>query len=303
MENLYEVLGVNESSSADEIKKAYRKLAMEHHPDKGGDEEKFKKISEAYDTLGDDTKRIQYDNQRKNPIGSMFEDFFNQTGFHTQRKTSAPEKVVNIEIGAIESYLSVEKTINYERKIKCEPCNGNGGEKMKCNGCKGTGFNTITMGSGFFQQILRQPCNMCRGVGEVYKNVCGTCGGAQVQSTMDSVKVKIPHGVGEGQFFRVQGRGDYYNGTYGNLILRVFVVPEKDFEKRENHLIYQASLNYEDLTKETLEIPHPKGTISVKIPEDFDNTKPLRVKTKGYQTESLGDLIIYLNVKFKRKKK
>ena len=101
MENLYEVLGVNESSSADEIKKAYRKLAMEHHPDKGGDEEKFKKISEAYDTLGDDTKRIQYDNQRKNPIGSMFEDFFNQTGFHTQRKTSAPEKVVNIEIGAI----------------------------------------------------------------------------------------------------------------------------------------------------------------------------------------------------------
>ena len=85
--------------------------------------------------------------------------------------------------------------------------------------------------------------------------------------------------------------------------MRAFVVPEKDFEKRENHLIYQASLNYEDLTKETLEIPHPKGTISVKIPEDFDSTKPLRVKTKGYQTESLGDLIIYLNVKFKRKKK
>ena len=77
MENLYEILGVNENATSDEIKKTYRKLAMEHHPDKGGDEEKFKKISEAYDTLGDDNKRGQYDNQRKNPFGNMFDDFFN----------------------------------------------------------------------------------------------------------------------------------------------------------------------------------------------------------------------------------
>lgn len=306
MNNFYEILGVSETANNDDIKKAYRKLAMEHHPDKGGDEEKFKKISEAYDVLSDENKKNNYDNQRRNPhggFGSMFEEFFGGSNFHTQRKTSAPEKVVNIEIGAIESYLGVEKTIEYERKTKCEPCNGMGGDKIKCSGCKGTGFNTITMGSGFFQQLFRQPCNMCRGVGEVYKKVCESCNGTQIKVVKDAVKVKIPHGVGEGQFFRVQGKGDYFNGVYGNLILRVFVIPEKEFEKRENHLVYQASLDYDDLTKETLEIPHPKGSISVRIPEDFDSSKPLRVRTKGYQTESLGDLIIYLNVRFKRKKK
>ena len=103
MENYYDILGVTETATPDEIKKTYRKLAMEHHPDKGGDEEKFKKISQAYDILGDDTKRQQYDNQRKNPygdLGSMFNDFFNGGGF-TQRKTSAPEKVVNVEIGCL----------------------------------------------------------------------------------------------------------------------------------------------------------------------------------------------------------
>jgi molecular chaperone DnaJ len=300
MENLYEILGVNENATSDEIKKTYRKLAMEHHPDKGGDEEKFKKISEAYDTLGDDNKRGQYDNQRKNPFGNMFDDFFNN-GFHTQRKTSAPEKVINVEIGAIESFLSVEKVIEYDRKLKCDTCSGHGGERQRCQGCNGSGFNVITMGSGFFKQVIRQPCNMCRGVGEVYKKVCGTCNGATTTTKKETIKIKIPHGIGEGQFLRLQGKGDYHNGHNGNLIIRVFVVPEKNFEKRENNLIYQTFLDLNDLTKDSIEIPHPNGKISIKIPNEFDSTKPLRVKSKGYSLDGLGDLIINLNVRFKRK--
>lgn len=305
MENYYDILGVNETATPDEIKKTYRKLAMEHHPDKGGDEEKFKKISEAYDILGDDTKRQQYDNQRKNPfgdIGSMFNEFFNGGGF-TQRKSNAPEKVINVEIGALDSYNSVEKTIQYERNIKCEPCNGLGGERMKCGHCNGVGHTTITMGSGFFQQVIRQPCNACRGVGEVLKKVCNGCGGVGTKKQKDVVKFKLPHGVDEGQFFRLQGKGDFYHNGYGNLVIRVFVKPEGNFEKRENHLIYQAYLNLEDLSKEDLEIPHPNGKLLIKIPNEFDSTKPLRVKNRGFRGEMMGDLIVYLNVKFNRKGK
>lgn len=305
MNNYYNILGLNENASQDEIKKTYRKLAMEHHPDKGGDEEKFKKISEAYDTLGDENKRQQYDNQRKNPHGdfsSMFNEFFNGGGF-TQRKTSSPEKVINIEIGVIDSYNEVEKIINYNRKIKCEPCNGLGGERMKCGHCNGNGFSTITMGSGFFKQIIRQPCNVCRGVGEVLKKVCNNCGGPGTLLKNDSVKIKIPHGIDEGQFIRLQGRGDYHNNGYGNLIIRVYIQPQNNFEKRETHLIYQSYLNLDDLSKESLEIPHPNGNIVVKLPDEFDSSKPLRVKRKGFKGEFGGDLIIYLNVKFKRKGK
>jgi len=310
MENYYEILGVSENVTQDELKKVYRQLALEHHPDKGGDEEKFKKISEAYDTLGDESKRTQYDNQRKNPfgnmggMGSMFEEFFNG-GFHQQRKTNAPEKVINLEIGAIESYLGVEKTINFDRKIKCEPCNGKGGEKIRCHGCNGAGFHTITMGSGFFQQVVRQPCNTCKGSGELYTKVCQTCKGSTTITKKDSVKIKIPRGIGDGQFMRLQNHGDYYINSYGNLIIRLYVIPEKNFEKRENDLVYHAYMNLEQIQMDSLDIPHPNGTISIKLPNEIDTTKPLRVKKRGYKSteehsNDYGDLIISLHVKFTR---
>lgn len=303
MENYYDILEVTENATQDEIKKSYRKLAMQYHPDKGGNEEKFKKLSEAYDIIGDETKRVQYDNQRRNPFGNggtIFDEFFNR-GFHSQRKTSAPEKVVNLNVGAIESYLSVEKIITYERKLKCEPCNGEGGEKQTCQTCKGSGFNIVTMGNGLFTQVFHQPCNNCKGNGTIYKNVCKSCQGHTTKKTIESIKVKIPHGVTDGQFLRLQNKGDFFNGVYGNLIVRIFIEPENNFEKRENHLVYHAFMNLQEIQKESFEIPHPLGTLTIKLPEEFDTSKPLRVKSKGYQTDYVGDLIIYLNVKFKRK--
>jgi molecular chaperone DnaJ len=301
MENLYEILGVNENASIDEIKKSYRKLAMEHHPDKGGNEDKFKKISEAYETLGDENKRTQYDYQRKNPFGnrsSIFDEFFN--GFHTQRKTNIPEKLVDIELSVLESFNSVEKTITYEKNEKCDGCNGSGGEKHTCGTCQGIGYRTMTMGSGFFTQVVRQVCNSCNGEGVLFKKVCNTCNGKSTKRKTESVKIKIPHGVGDGQFFRMQAKGDYSNGSYGNLIIRVKIKPENNFDKAENDLIYNAFMSLEDLKKEYLEIPHPMGRISVKLPQDFDTSKPLRVKNKGFQGTNRGDLIINLYVKFKR---
>ena len=164
MEDFYQILGVNQNATQDEIKKAYRKLAVEHHPDKGGDENKFKKISEAYDTIGDENKRNQYNNQKRNPFANMggggfnpFEDMFNQ--MHSQRKRAVPDKIVEVVVGAVESYKGSEKNITYNRSHNCGGCNGTGGERINCGTCGGNGFVTQQIGTGLFTQIIRQTCN------------------------------------------------------------------------------------------------------------------------------------------------
>jgi len=303
MEDFYKILGVNENASQDEIKKAYRKLAVEHHPDKGGDENKFKKISEAYDTIGDENKRSQYDNQKRNPFANMggggfnpFEDMFNQ--MHGQRKRAVPDKVIEVIIGALESFNGSDKTINYVRESKCTGCNGNGGERINCGTCNGEGFIIQRIGTGLFVQMIRQACGTCGGNGFTYKTTCGTCHGKTTVKTNETVSVKLPHGVDDGQFLRLQDKGDYKDGMYGNLVLRIKVQEENNFDKSGDDLIYNAYFTLNDLSKETLDILHPQGNLSIKLPKTFDTSKPLRVKSKGYYNR--GDLFIKLFVKFER---
>lgn len=118
---------------------------------------------------------------------------------------------------------------------------------------------------------------------------------------MDSLKIKIPHNISDGEFLKLQEKGDYQNGLYGNLILRVRLVSQNNFEKMDNNLVYTAYLNFDDLIKNDLEIPHPSGKLSVKLPDDFDTSKQMRVKSKGFQGNTMGDLIINIVVKFNRK--
>lgn len=309
MENYYNVLGLSENATQDEIKKTYRKLAMEHHPDKGGDEEKFKKISEAYDIIGDENKRKQYDNNRNNPFANMggggynpFEDFINKFN-QNQNRQSVPDKVIDVEVGVLESYSSLEKEITYTKKVSCDPCKGTGGERNICKTCNGHGFLEGRIGNGFFTQVIRQTCNTCNGGGFSFKNKCNKCNGSGTQSKNEKIRIKIPYGVGDGQFLRMRGKGDYYNGVVGDIILRIFIKPEKNFDKINNDLVYNAFFNLEDLSKDTCEIPHPNGVLSVKLPNEFDTTKPLRIKSKGFKDLNyglVGDLIINLNVKFNR---
>jgi DnaJ-class molecular chaperone len=110
----------------------------------------------------------------------------------------------------------------------------------------------------------------------------------------------LPHGVDEGQFYRLEGKGDFSKGMYGDLILRIKIAPQDNFEKLNNDLVYNAYLGFDDLQKDSLEIPHPSGTVSVKLPKEFDSSKPLRVKGKGFSTNGVGDMFIKLIVKFNR---
>jgi len=304
MDNFYNTIGVNETATQDEIKKAYRKLAIEHHPDKGGDENKFKKISEAYDTLGDEIKRSQYDNQRQNPFNNMggggfnpFEDLF-KGAFHTQRRRTVPDKVIEVQISALESFIAGDKVISYSRQHMCNDCVGQGGDRDTCNVCNGDGFIVQKIGGSMFSQVVRQTCNKCKGNGFTYKKTCGTCHGQTTRSETESIKIKLPHGIDDGQFLRLQGKGDYKDGMYGNLVIRVKVMSENNFEKLGDDLIYNAYFDLDGLHSDNLEIPHPQGNISIKLPTQFDTSKPLRVKSKGYN--NVGDMFVKLFVRFNR---
>jgi len=299
-DNFYNVLGVHENATQEEIKKAYRKLAVEHHPDKGGSEDKFKMISEAYDTLGDENKRAQYDNKLQNPFNGEFNPFsdFYDNPFYTSRKRGVPDKIIEMTIGAVDSYLGGDRVITYNREIPCVDCKGDGGDKIICHICKGQGYHIHKIGGSMFSHVVKQPCNNCKGSGQVYTKVCNTCNGKTTKTETESVKIKLPHGIDNGQFLKLQGKGDYIGGMYGNLVIKVKSVPQNNFEKIGNDLVFNSFLNKEDMEKDSIEIPHPLSSISVKLPEIFDTSKPLRVKGKGYN--NIGDMFVKLFVKFKK---
>lgn len=294
MENLYNILGVNDNATQEEIKKAYRKLAKENHPDKGGDETKFKKIAEAYDTLGDEDKRKQYDR------GGSINDFFNFGGFNFGgfKHQTGPDKVINVNVGTVESFIGGEKEIKYDRKVKCEPCNGDGGDKDYCMTCKGAGYQQKKVGNSLFHQIITHPCNSCNGAGYTLKNVCKTCYGHGALDKEETIKFILPKNIDGSQFFKFKGNGDYRNGGYGNLVMRIEIVPEDNFEMNGNHLIYNAYFDLDTLNNDVIEIPHPYGKLSITLPDEFETSKPLRVRGKGVNG---GDMYVKLYVKFVRK--
>jgi len=302
IENHYETLGVQETASQEDIKKKYRKLAKENHPDAGGNEELFKKISTAYDVLSDQQKRKQYDHQRQNPfsqgfnVNDMFGSMFNQ------RNNQPPVHTTNItvSIGVLSSYNAGKHTLNYRRQGKCEPCNGSGGQKKTCNVCNGSGSVVRQFGNGMFVQVVQTACESCSGRGFHFVEKCFVCNGNSSTTEIKNVDINIPHGIDNGQFLRLSGMGDFRNGNYGDLIVRIELKPENNFTKLNNNLIYDAFLTLEDIKNGSINIPHPDGSLNIKLPKNFDTSIPLRVKLKGYRLETVGDLIVNQYVKFKR---
>jgi len=309
MSNYYDILGVSKDASPEEIKKAYRKLAIQHHPDKGGDENKFKEVAKAYEVLSDPEKKQRYDmfgDEKGNmggggfgdvDINEMIKNFFNQ-GMNQRRQPVAPDKIIELNLSIIDSFLGVRKTINFLKKNPCDVCKGTGGDKITCNDCGGAGFQTKRIGSDFFSQVFRTQCGGCGGAGQKITNPCHKCKGAGVESVMDSIMVDIPKGVDDGSFLRINQKGDYYGGFFGDLIIRIKLIPDEIYEKSGNDLIYNHYFNYQSLSDENFEIQHPEGKLSVKTPQEFNTSKPLRLRGKGFLGQ--GDMYIRLHVRFDR---
>jgi molecular chaperone DnaJ len=309
MNNYYEILGVSKDATQDEIKKAYRKLAVQYHPDKNPEgADKFKEIAQAYDIIGDENKRRDYDNRLNNPFansggGVPFEDIINQmfgnqsnNPFNNgQRRKSAPDKIIKVQISPIESYRGDDKTINYIKDDKCNVCNGSGGDQQVCNTCRGAGFQVKTFGTGFMTQQIRTACGSCAGRGYTLIHRCYSCSGNGVKPNAHEVNVKLPHGVDNGQYLKLSDLGDFKNGEYGDLVIQIEVTPKDGFEKINNDLVYNLFLNLEETQQNEFTVPHPDGNLVVNALKTFDTSKPLRLRGKGY---SGGDMYVKLHVRF-----
>jgi molecular chaperone DnaJ len=306
MQDYYQVLGVSRNASKDDIKKAYRKLSKQYHPDvnpEGAD--KFKEIAHAYDVLSDDNKRKQYDNPNPfNGGGGSMEDFFNmfnqQANQQQQRRRRAPDKILNVDISPLESFKGVEKQITYASNESCDLCNATGGDNTVCGTCGGQGVLRRQVGTGLFTQVVETQCPTCMGSGYQIINPCVKCNGNKVRQSMRNIKVNIPQGVDSGDFFRVAGQGDFNPamGVRGDLMIRVNMIKSDGFEKVGNDLIYTHNLTpVEFLIGDKITVPHPNSNLSIPLPPTITTSKPLRVRSKGYHIQNhVGDFYIKLNV-------
>lgn len=279
-------------------------MAKEYHPDKNPEgAEKFKEISEAYETLSDPQKRAKYENEKNNPFANMgggenpfdiFNQMFNGGMGRRQAQRRGKDKVLSLVITLSESFLNSDKVIDYVRNIKCEPCNGTGGEKQVCSKCRGKGQIIFRTGTGFFMQTVAQVCDACNGAGTTFKNVCNVCKGNSSVPKSEKISIKIPHGSDDGEMLRINDMGDFQDGGYGDLIVKLSMAYTDGMGKDGDNIIYNILLTLEDLKKGEFEVEHPDGKLTIKLPSSITTQTPLRVRGKGFKRHTIGDC--YLNI-------
>ncbi len=321
----YTILGISKNASEAEIKKAYRKLALEHHPDKAtGDEERFKEINEAYSVLKDPSKRMQYDQFGTAGVGAGyreagfggfgggggFEDLFGEVfsdffggGRRGSAATRGADLRYDLQLTFEEAAFGTEKDIEVPVTVDCSNCGGSGsrdgtGGAETCQRCGGSG--QVNFRQGFL--TIARPCSTCGGHGVVIKNPCSSCAGRGKMRKRTKLSVKVPGGVDNGSRLRLSGKGEAgeMGGTPGDLYV-VVSVKEHDIFKREDDTIIcevpisisQAALGAE------IEVPTLEGTAKLKIPAGTQPGKVFSLKGKGIaslQTGRRGEELIVIKV-------
>ena len=332
----YEVLGVSRTATPDEIKKAYRKLAVQFHPDKNpGDkasEEKFKEATEAYEALGDEKKRAAYDQfghaglgqggpggfgaggfdfgggQGFGNINDVFGDIFGEIfgggrgGGRAGRGARGTDLRYNMTVTFEEAAFGCEKTINIPKESSCKTCAGTGARPgtnpETCKTCRGSG--EVRFQQGFF--TLSKTCPDCGGTGSMIKNRCGDCNGAGRKVESVRLSVKVPAGIDSGQKLKLRGEGEAGRGggPAGDLYVFIEVAAHPLFQREgyDIHIEVPISFVQASLGAE-IEVPTLEGAIKLKVPAATQNGKRLRLKAKGIShlnSPQRGDLFVDVQV-------
>ena len=316
----YEVIGVSRNATADEIKKSYRKLAMQYHPDRNANNpeaaEKFKELSEAYEILSDDKKRQQYNqfgheglkssfgpggfdfsrdfthmSDLQDILGSLFNGeggFGGGGGGARRRSQNGPQRGndlrFDIEIDLEEAIFGSEREVELPVTEECESCHGSGAAsgsgREACRQCGGRGF--IVSGGGFFQ--IRQGCPVCNGEGTMIRHPCAKCNGAGRVRARRRISLRIPRGVETGSRLRLAGKGEGggRNGPPGDLYVVIHVHEHALFERQGDDLLCNVPVS--PITAALggeIEIPTPDGFAKIKLPPGTPNGKVFRLRDKG----------------------
>jgi molecular chaperone DnaJ len=324
----YEVLGVDTRASQEEIKKAYRQLALQFHPDRNPGnkeaEEKFKEAAEAYEVLRDSQKRDLYDQFGHaglegtgftgfggfedifSAFGDIFEDFF---GFGTRRRDPrnaarpGADLLYDLRLDFTEAVFGTEKEIEIPTSENCESCEGTGREpgteEEICPMCHGQG--QILQSQGFFR--ISTTCHRCGGQGRIVTNPCRPCNGTGRKKVTNKVLVKVPAGVDTGVRLRIpnQGESGYRGGPPGDLYVRLHVDPHEFFEREGDHLYCRIPISMvQAAVGDTIEIQTLDSTPSVKIPPGTQSGDVIRLRGEGVPSlrgSGRGDLLINIQVK------
>lgn len=313
----YEVLGVSKNASADEIKKAFRRLAVQYHPDKeGGSEEKFKEINEAYEVLKDSQKRQRYDQFGHagvggasggggNPFegfggfggqninfdfgggfGDIFDQFFGGGSRHRGPKKGRDVEV-QLQLTFEEAVFGLQHELSLELEDTCEHCKGStvqpGYEMKTCSTCHGAGQQTRVMNTmfGAIQQTV--PCETCHGAGRVPEKVCSVCHGTGTQRKKQNIKVKIPAGVDDGATIRLSGRGEAIGGgEKGDLYIHVRVKAHKKFTREGDIILSEEHISMVDAALGTeIDVETVDGTVRMKVPAGTQSGTDFKLSGHG----------------------
>lgn len=318
--DLYEVLGVARGASKEDIKKAYRKLAMQHHPDKNpGNKESealFKEASHAADILLDDQKRKMYDQFGHDgaqmgggpggfggggfqgdfgDLGDIFGDIFGDIlggqrgggrrgGSRRTRAQAGDDLQTELNITFEEAAFGAEKELHINRSIVCGDCHGSGAKKgtspTTCDMCHGHG--EIRRQQGFF--TIAQPCPKCHGTGQMIKDVCESCNGRGRNKKREKLSVKVPAGIDEGQRLKLSGQGDsgMHGGPAGDLYVLIHLNEHEFFKRDEFDVHCEVPISFSQAALGTeIEVPTLGGRVSVKVPEGTQSGQKMKLRNKG----------------------